>query len=831
MSKEAKIILFSCFYMIGILTFFSDFILPLSIIIFACLIVFMYREKLSPVFTIILCLIFLIGVINTNANIKYYDDLSAYTNNDVTLTANVLTIPSNSDKNKTKFYAKVSEIQVDNVKHNLDDAKTIVTINDNEQNYKNIKIGDTLQLTGRLTSPEQAKNPSQFDYEKYLQYKNTFSALYVNCPRKYCDKPSEVRCEQNFGVVTLKGDQQVGLRGARRAGCDTRLNEEWKILNHSSNFSGKLLRKLNDKRNYILSIHAKNIKSPMIEILGGIIFGDDAVAPDNDTKKSFINSGIFHILAASGMNVTLIFGIWFFCARNLRINYRLSIITGILLILFYTCMTGFGPPIIRASLMLTLILTGKLIDRKTPTMALLFLVAFLMLLYSPLMIFDVGFQLSFIVTFALILTAPLLVFNFKHKVFNYLFGSCLIPIIAQFFAAPLQMYYFNTFTMYSVFANIAIIPVLSIVSFIGFISSIIAIIPIFANKVCFIADLILNPMLIYIVKTANFFSTLPNAIIYLKKPTIIQILLYFSIIISAVILIRLKLKARRYSISLIILIALLCITFIPIKNNNPEIIFFSVGNADASLIKSSDNKYFIIDSGKLPYKSASSQAKNIIIKYLTDNGIKDIEAYIMTHFDADHAGGTIDLLDNLKIKNIYITGEYEDTNLANDIFQYFKLKNISPVVVSKEEKIYENGKFSITLTKAKGEKINNENQKSIITSIKYADKNLLYMADGDVETYNALPLNIKNDISILKLGHHGAKNTINEEMIKNTQLIIISTGKNVYNHPNEETIKIINDSQKPLLRTDYTNAIKAVLKKDKIIIYAYSPKLKRFVRL
>ena len=124
-------------------------------------------------------------------------------------------------------------------------------------------------------------------------------------------------------------------------------------------------------------------------------------------------------------------------------------------------MTGFGPPIIRAFLMLTLILIGKLIDKETSTLSLLFIVGFLMLMYNPLMIFDIGFQLSFIVTFALILTAPLLIFNFKFKPLNYVLGACLIPIIAQIYAAPLQMFYFNTFAIYSVFANITIIPVSS----------------------------------------------------------------------------------------------------------------------------------------------------------------------------------------------------------------------------------------------------------------------------------------------------------------------------------------------------------------------------------
>ena len=299
-------------------------------------------------------------MINSSLKIKYFDDLSCLQNNFVTINADVITIPSNNLKDKTSFYAKVKNVQYNNEFRDNVKAKILVSVIDKSGSASKIKIGDNLKLSGILKQPKEAKNPFQFDYAKYLRLKNTFTLLYVE--------------------------------------------DSWSINNHSDKLKGKILRKLNDKRTQIINIHAKNIKSPMLEVLGGIIFGDDAVNPDEETKTSFINSGIFHILAASGMNVTLIFGIWFFCARNLRLNYKISIITGILLILFYTCMTGFGPPVIRASVMLTLVLTGKLIDRTTSTMSILFIVAFLMLAYNPFMLFDIGFQLSFIVTFALILT-------------------------------------------------------------------------------------------------------------------------------------------------------------------------------------------------------------------------------------------------------------------------------------------------------------------------------------------------------------------------------------------------------------------------------------------
>ncbi len=789
MNKQAKTILFSILYMLGIIAFFINYSLAFALITITTLCYFYAIKKLfsTKLFTVFF-LIFLTGFFNSSFHLKYFDDLSSYDNETINFQAKVTSIPTNNFQDKTKFYAKVLSIQEENELNENINAQTLITLDDKTGNFKNIKIGDTLKLQGKVKIPQNAQNPSQFDYARYLQFKNTFSLVYVN------DKNT------------------------------------WEITSQSNDITGKFLRKLNDKRNEIIKIHAQNIKSPMLEILGGIIFGDDAVNPDEETKTSFINSGIFHILAASGMNVTLIFGIWFFFAVRLKFNYKFSIISGILLILFYTCMTGFGPPIIRATLMLTLILIGKLIDRQTSTISLLFLVAFLMLLINPLMIFDIGFQLSFLVTFALILTAPLIAFNFKFKFLNNLLGACFIPIIAQLYAAPLQMFYFNTFSIYSVLANIAIVPVLSIVSFVGFISSILALIPKIASKICFVADFILNPLLIYIVKVAQFFSTLPFSIVYLKKPSVIQILLYFTVIVSLTCILRYKNFKKKILITFSIILIAFSLTFIPIQNKNPEIIFFSVGNADAILLKSPSNDYFLIDTGKLPYKKSSSQAKNIIIKYLNDKGIKTLNSVILTHFDSDHAGGTIDILQKLKVNTLYISDADEDTKLSNEINTYIKKNNINYKNMHGIENIYNKANFKLTLIKPTGAQIQTENQKSLILHCSYKNQNLLFMGDGDIETYNALPFEYKQNINVMKSGHHGAKATINKQMTENTDLFIISTGKNIYNHPHNETLKVIEENNKTYLRTDKHNAVKIILTDENPAVYMYSPKVRKFVK-
>ena len=133
-----------------------------------------------------------------------------------------------------------------------------------------------------------------------------------------------------------------------------------------------------------------------------------------------------------------------------------------------------------------------------------------------------------------------------------------------------------------------------------------------AVPVCKIADFILNPLLIYIAEVAKFFAKLPYSIIQVQKPSLIQIILYFAVIVSITLILKYRYKNKKVLISISILVILFILSFIHIPSNKPEILFFSVGNADSILIKSPDNQYFMIDTAKTGYLNSPSQAKNIM---------------------------------------------------------------------------------------------------------------------------------------------------------------------------------------------------------------------------
>ena len=348
------------------------------------------------------------------------------------------------------------------------------------------------------------------------------------------------------------------------------------------------------------------------------------------------------------------FSFFFFFLSALKVNYKVNISAGIVMVIVYSLMTGLGASVVRATFMLVFVLIGKLIDRDAHSISLLAFVAFLMLLYNPMYINDVGFQLSFIVTFGLLIMTPFLMRG-KNKFVNWVIGTVSIPIIAQLWVMPIQIFYFNNISLYSVFANIMSVPILSVISFGGFVSSLIATIT--PSFVCRCFDFVLNPMLTLLVNISDFWGKLPNAAIQTTHPSVFQIILYYAVLLLITALMDKNIREnylKPIKLALPVLIVVLCLSQISFPNHNLEITAFDVGNADAFLIKTPDNKYLMIDTAKSGYNGGKSQAKMLILKYLMDRGINNIDTIIVTHFDNDHCGGAVDLMEGVNVKNLYV---------------------------------------------------------------------------------------------------------------------------------------------------------------------------------
>ena len=769
-NKNFVMLITALIYIAGIFSYFTNLSILISILLSICAILCIYKNYLSPKLIIFWIFIFYFGFVNCVLHIKSTDSLFEIApQKHITLEGQIVSIPNSNFSDKSKFFFQT------------DKGKTLVTISSKDENFSNLKIGNYYKITGKLRIPFEAVNPSQFDYAKYLKNFGTFTVFYA--------ENTNVQC------------------------INKKLNLKWKFL-----------QTLNETRNEILSTHKKYLKSPNLEILGGIVFGDDAVAPPDEIKTSFINSGLLHILAASGMNVAFIYGFWFFFIRKIfKLSFRLSVLSGMIVIILYAMMTGLGASVIRATIMILFILAGKLINRDTHSISLLSLVAMIMLIYNPAFINDVGFQLSFLVTFGLLISSSFLSgksLTILGKIKNFAKDTVLVPFIAQIWVAPLQMFYFNTFSLYSIFANIAVVILLPIISFGGFVSSIIAVIKPLSDFICKIFDFVLNPFLTGLVAISKYFSTLPNSLITTTHPSVIQIILYYILILLIVLL--LKNFSKIIAILTVSVAFVLLISTINLPNKNLEITAFAVQNADAFLIKTPQNKYFMIDSAKSGFNGGKSQAEIIILKYLKDKGIKNLEGMIITHFDNDHSGGAVDLYKNLKIKNTYINDFNNHSKTSETIY-----KTIKPLkMVNNNDVIYKEPNFEIKTFHTKIP--NNDNESSILTLVKYKHFTMLFMGDGGLISYNTLKNQLPKNISILKLGHHGAKGVIDKNMLNelNPNEVLISVAPDDYKHPHVLTLNTLRKSN--VLRTDLHNAIKITVSKNNYKIYSFDKDLKKF---
>lgn len=767
-NKNFLMFITALMYILGIFAYFTNLSIVICLILSILGVIGIFKNFISPKLVLFWIFIFYFAFINCTLRIKNSDDLVNLAPSECTLIGQVISIPNSNFADKTKFFFQT------------DKGKTLVTVQSKSENFDNLKVGNYYQIKGKLRTPFEAVNPSQFDYGTYLRNYGTFTVFYAT----------------DTDVLNIEKD----------------LTLKWKFFQI-----------LNNTRNRILDTHKSFLKSPNIEILGGIVFGDDAVAPPEYIKTAFIHSGLLHILAASGMNVAFIYGfLYFFLRRIFRASFKLTVISGMGVVLLYAMMTGLGPSVVRATIMILFILAGKLIDRDTHSIALLSLVAMLMLIYNPAYLNDVGFQLSFLVTFGLFVSSNLLMHK-GNKIIGFIKDTILVPFIAQIWVAPLQMFYFNTFSTYSVFANIAIALILPLISFCGFISSIISVFSPISQFVCKYFDIVLTPFLNLLVKISTYFANLPNSLITTTHPNVFQILLYYTIVLFVTLLFK-QFSKKILGITLGLLVVLLFST-LTLPNKNLEIITFAVQNADAFLIKTPQNKYFIIDTAKSGYNGGKSQAEIIILKYLKDRGIKNFEGMILTHFDNDHSGGATDLYNNLKVKKTYVNNLNDKSYTSSKIY-----KTVKPLIIAPNNQIIY-AEPNVEIKTFRTDVKNNDNESSVITSVKYNDFSMLFMGDAGVIAYNKLKNELPKNITVLKLGHHGANNVINKEMLAelNPQHVIISSASNDKNHPHPLTLNTLRKTN--VLRTDIHNSIKISVNKNKLKIYIFNKDLKAYTRL
>ncbi len=746
---------------------FSSYLLITSVIMACALAVLAIKKFLSLRLALIAAGIFAFSAFYTGYRTPEPDGLYSISQRQLELRGKVISEPRDDMPAKTKFYFKADKVKLGG---NWEPAraKTIVYIYDKHRKFDKIKTGDLLELKGSVNPPYKATNPGEFNYGKYLNRKGIFTMTYV----RY---------------------------------------DNYKLIGNSGFSAEFFLDKLNRLRSKILDVHRKHLDSPKLELLGGMVFGDRAVPSPKYVEESFIKSGLLHLLAASGLNVGIIFGIWYFLASKAGLGFRVKIITGMLLVGLYSLLTGLPPSVTRATLMLEFVLIGKLMDRCADNSVLLVIVGVLMLLFNPLMIADVSFQLSFVVTLGLLMFTPLLVEK-SRPIPEFLSGVFWVPFIAQVCVMPIQAFHFNTFAPYSILANMLVIPFVGIISSSGFAGSIFALIPFIGKYLCFIADKIAEPFIFLLLFISDFIAGLPGALIYVSKPGTIMIIAFYLLLAIVFIVLKNNFSSKKLNFTaLIMLLILLTLVF---KGNfsfkkELEFMFFDVGQGDSVLVKTPKKKYLLVDTGP-PGKY--SPAKTAIIAYLRDKGIKKLDGIVLTHPDNDHTGGTPDLLGEINVETLYHNGIKRETKNYKRIAKSILQNQVKTRVLKHNDRIELDDELEINVMRPNNTIMLNDNEDSLVLYIVYDDFSALLMADCEAGSLKVLKEKIKHPVNLLKVGHHGSHNSVNKEFMEyiKPEVSVVSVGKRGYhlNHPHPEVMGLLKEYDSRIFRTDRDYAIK-----------------------
>ena len=293
------------------------------------------------------------------------------------------------------------------------------------------------------------------------------------------------------------------------------------LLRLETTFNPPEIKIITDYRNFLEEKIKEFLPFPQENVFRGILFGSKF--DDYDLKEKFVNSGLIHLTAVSGQNLTIMFLIFNHFLKLLPFLTPNSVFyISVFLILFFIFLMGFEGSVLRAGIMgFLLILIRYKFGRIPLNRNVLLLTALVFTLINPLLLLkDIGSQLSFLAMAGILYLGPILEKRLEFLKFNFLKKTLSDTISAQILTLPLILYYFGNFNVFSVFANILVLP---LIPYFMTLASIFLFLPI-----KFLTWLSI-PFLSYLIFIAKIFSSF---VLYFKLPLILVVAIYFFIFLE-----------------------------------------------------------------------------------------------------------------------------------------------------------------------------------------------------------------------------------------------------------------------------------------------------------
>ena len=655
---------------------------------------------------------------------------------------------------------------------------TKITVSVADYNDWSIIPGDVLEIRGKIYYPDHRRNTGEFDSISYSKGENNHGAIRAD---KSC------------------------------------------IISKSSN---KLIKSIHSIRCSLLTKADEYLEPGYSAMVKALIAGDRSTMASSD-KEAFKRSGVYHIVAISGLhlNIFIIAFSYFISSLKLkRLKKSLLMLSVCGMVgAFVLVFTGFGLSVVRAFVMLIISIGSSIFARKYDSKNSLVMATAIIMTCVPCSFYNIGFLLSVLSTLGVLISVDIVNRLKEIKRFSRLASiSAILTLITSAVCAlvtlPVTASSFGYLSVYSFLANLIILPLMAPALGLSIVFAIAALTGL--SSIAGFAAYPLTGILHLILTVSGFVSSLPHATLNLYPAYTAAVLTVVFILIICLYFLYKNRAATCLVTAFVFAVAVSGVLVYNKLNTDARVIFAYAGQGDCSIISLPDGETALVDFGT---GSGDGYIINDIETSLVKYNIPRIDAAFVSHFHTDHITGITDLVKKGKIKSLFVPAYYDSDNKESALNRQSLLKAAfdrdTPVYMVKSDSRVTLGKDAVfDILSPASDLYGDANTLSAVLKFTYGDVSFLFTGDASCDALQRLYT--KNTAcDVIKIPHHGGRDSNDKYFIKksNPNYAVISCGDdNPYDHPHKEVTDTLREQGIKTYRTDRDGAITFNINKEEI---------------
>lgn len=507
-----------------------------------------------------------------------------------------------------------------------------------------------------------------------------------------------------------------------------------------------------------------------------------------EIQDLFVRTGTSHHLSISGLHVAVLAGFVYFLCRVFRLAPRTTAVITLGFVMLYATAALPNPPVVRSVLLCAFAIVGTLVRRVGDLIQLLALSVLGMLVYSPLDLYDVGFELSFGTVLGLMLfTRPLTQALFpedpdvavapKQKVSRarawvrtsgrILRDAACAAVVAWFVSLPIILHHFDRLNPWATVASILLAPVV----FAGLIGGLLKIV---LTLICpplawAWADAAGWPIAL-MRHSVDWLARLPGSDVTLRPIPIPVMLMYYAALAGTLLPSLGKRVRRGLALGACSTVLLLPVVLTVAARHHPDetrVTILAVGAGSCAVVETNAGETYLIDAGS---NGSPEVYRNVIEPFLRDRGIRRVDGVYVSHADFDHFGAVADVARGNGVGTVYLTPQFErdaeESAAAAGLLRTLPGLHCPTKVIKGPHTVHLSPDTTLDVLWPPPDEDLSSNDSSMVLKLTTAGRSILFPGDIQSPAMQGLladPLRLKSDVLVAP--HHGSFEDATEEFV------------------------------------------------------------------